>query len=443
MARILFVENSLRTDKLGILYLSAVLKERGHQTDLLQFSGEEDPFACIMSFKPDFIMYSLMTGEHAWFMQTNRLLKKCFNFVSVFGGPHPTFFPEFFEQDEDVDHVVLGPAESVIAGLVESRPVQKVVRGSLPELLDDLPFPDRTILYKYPEFGGSGIRRFIGSRDCRNACSYCFNHLFHRMYKDQKCLFFLKTSPARLVDEILDVRQKFGLEMTYMNDDNLAEDSDWLRDFCREYADRVFKPLGIPFCGSVRADSASTDLLETMASAGCSFLNIALESSVPETQRLLRRGRITNEDIRRACSDCKRFEIKVRLQNMIGLPVDDPLEDALLTFEFNKELGPYDSWASIFQPFPKTDLWRHCIESRMLDEGRECLNFYDDTILNIRDAEKINALHKWWHFAVRYQVPRGFLELMLEVPLTQEQKRLIQDIRWGRSAGELYVGGKK
>jgi radical SAM superfamily enzyme YgiQ (UPF0313 family) len=441
MARILFVENSLRVDKLGILYLSAILKTSGHETDLVQAS-KEDVFVVIEAWRPDFVLYSLMTGEHAWFVQMNRLLKKRITFVSVFGGPHPTFFPEALEQDKDVDYVVQGPAEAVVVDIVENRPAQKVIRGSLPTSLDALPFPDRTILYKYKEFGESGIRRFIGSRDCRNACSYCFNHLFHRMFKDQKCSFFFRTSPSRLVDEILEVHQHFGLGMTYMNDDNLAEDASWLEDFCREYAVRVWDTLKIPFCGSVRADSANTALLEAMAASGCSFLNIAVESSVPETQKLLRRGKITNDDIRRACSDCGRLGIKVRLQNMIGLPVDNPLQDALATFEFNREVGPYDSWAAIFQPFPKTDLWRYCVERGLLGENDECMNFYDDTILRIPDAEKINNLHKWWHFAARYCVPREFLELLLEIPLTADQKRRIQEIRWDRSTKELY-GDKK
>ena len=107
MAKILFVENDLRIDKLGILYLSAILKKCGHETRLVQ-AGREHLHAVMSLYKPDFVMYSLMTGEHQWFIETNRKLKTEFEFISVFGGPHPTFFPEQSESDKAVDHIVRG-----------------------------------------------------------------------------------------------------------------------------------------------------------------------------------------------------------------------------------------------------------------------------------------------------------------------------------------------
>jgi radical SAM superfamily enzyme YgiQ (UPF0313 family) len=436
MAKILFVERSLRVDKLGILFLSSALKTHGHQVDLVQENdGIEDR---IEEYCPDFVMYSIMTGEHVWFIEKNGDLKRKFEFTSVFGGPHPTFFPEQSESDPNVDYIVRGPAEQTIVELVEGKHNQKVITSCLPMSLDDIVSPDRSILYKYEEFKNSGIRRFIGSRDCKNACAYCFNHIFHRLFKDQKQAFFKRISPSKLVDEIIDVKNKYGLSMTYMNDDNLAEDHEWLNKFCNEYKERVYAPFKINFCGSVRADSSSRDILSEMSKAGCSFLNIALESVSKESQTLLRRGRITNEDVEKACNSCKEFGIKVRLQNMIGLPVNDPLGDALDTFEYNKKIDPEDSWASIFQPFPKTDLWKYCLKHDFITEKDECMNFYDDTILKIKDAEKINSLHKWWHFAVKCKIPTEFLELLLEIPLTDAQKVKIQNLRWKLAAKSLY-----
>ena len=34
--RILFIEHNLRNEKLGIMYLSAALKKKGHHADLIQ-----------------------------------------------------------------------------------------------------------------------------------------------------------------------------------------------------------------------------------------------------------------------------------------------------------------------------------------------------------------------------------------------------------------------
>ena len=68
------------------------------------------------------------------------------------------------------------------------------------------------------------------------------------------------------------------------------------------------------------------------------------------------------------------------------------LQDALETLEFNQKINPTDSWASIFQPFPKTDLWKHCVEKGLIDENVECMNFYEDTMLKIKDAEKEDGI---------------------------------------------------
>ena len=38
---ILFVERKLRTDKLGILYLSRILKDAGHNVDLVETESED------------------------------------------------------------------------------------------------------------------------------------------------------------------------------------------------------------------------------------------------------------------------------------------------------------------------------------------------------------------------------------------------------------------
>ena len=62
-----------------------------------------------------------------------------------------------------------------------------------------------------------------------------------------------------------------------------------------------------------------------MADSNCYFMNIALESANRDTQLMLRRGAITNEQVLTAVKLLEENNIKVRLQNMIGLPVKNPL----------------------------------------------------------------------------------------------------------------------
>jgi radical SAM superfamily enzyme YgiQ (UPF0313 family) len=433
MAKILFVEEKLRTDKLGILYLSKMLKDAGHEVDMIQ-DEIDSADTYLLQNDVDFVMYSVMTGSHRWFIDKNRDLKSKFDFKSVFGGPHFTFFPEEVIGDESIDHCVQGPAEEIIVDLVEGRIKDKIIKGHLPLDVDEIPAPDRSILYKYDEFGKSPMKRFMAGRDCPHSCKYCFNHLYHDLYSDEKKKFFQITSPDKMIDEILEVKEKYGLRLVYFNDDDFARNKKWLEEFCEKFKSRV----NLPFCGSIRADSVDDHYLELLADTGCTFMNIALESANPDTQKLLRRGNIKNEQIAYACVKAENLGIKIRLQNMIGLPVEDPLEDALETLSFNQSLNISDSWVAIFQPFPKTDLWKYCVEKDLIDKDTECNNFYEDTVLRIPDADKINRLHRWWYFAIKYKLPIDLIRILLKQPFTKEINEELQDFRWKVGAKNLY-----
>jgi anaerobic magnesium-protoporphyrin IX monomethyl ester cyclase len=430
--KITFVDNSgIRTDKLGIMSLSAILREQGHTTKLVIDSGTEIDKE-IEENRPDFLFYSVMTGDHRWAFARNQELKQKYPdaFKSVMGGPHLTFFPEQGFANIFVDTTVVGPAENMIERILSDR--SAYIHGTIPDI-QALPMPDREIQYVYPQFGKSPMKRFMACRDCPYACAYCFNHRYHRIMHSDKDKFYQARTPVQMIDEITDVKKNYGLTLAYFNDDDLARDTDWIYEF----SNRI-KPTGIKFCGSVRADSVlQGNTIQVMAKAGCTFLNIALESSVRSTQKMLRRSMLTNDMIIEACRKCEAEGIKIRLQNMIGLPVDDPLEDALATLEFNQSIGITDSWAAIFQPFPSTDMYKYCQEKGLLEN--ECGTFYETSPLCIPNKEEIARLHKWWHMAVKYKIPiPAIRDGLLKIPILPEQAKIMQDIRWQEGAKELY-----
>ena len=431
MSRILFLEKKLRKDKLGMLYLSSIMKSAGHDVDMIQ-DEVDNADEYLAKNDIDFVMYSVMTGEHQWYIQKNKELKEKYDFVSVVGGPHFTFFPEQGENDHNIDYVVRGPAEDVILDVIEGRVNSKVIMGHIPDI-NALPFPDRTILYKYDEFGKARIKRFISSRDCYHRCKFCYNHLFHKLFRDEKHLFHQRLAPDKMIEEIERVRKDYGLELVYFNDDDLAGSREWLIEFCEKFKSKV----GLSFCGSIRASSVDYDLLRVMADAGCTFLLIGLQSANERTQKLIGRT-VTSEQVRRACEWCDGLDIKVRVESMIGLPTEDPLGDALETLKFNMDLKPDDSWAAIFQPFPNTELWQYCVDQGLINRDADNVRFYDSTQLSIDNAEKINRLHKWWYFVVKHQMPMGLVNILLKIPLDEKQGSALWDLRWRTAAKELY-----
>ena len=100
--RILFVLNSHFWERIGILILSSILKKHQHTVSIYNINQRtvEQYIEEIKQLKPEVIAYSSMTTEIATFLQTNRELKSNlpFEWKSVFGGPHPTFFPEMIHE---------------------------------------------------------------------------------------------------------------------------------------------------------------------------------------------------------------------------------------------------------------------------------------------------------------------------------------------------------
>jgi radical SAM superfamily enzyme YgiQ (UPF0313 family) len=432
MGSILFLEKKLRADKLGMCYLSTIMKEAGHTVDMIQ-DDIDNAENYLNSHPIDYLMLSVTSGEQDWFISRNKELRKKFKFKTIVGGPHYTYFPEEGENDPDVDIVVRGPGDDVILGVLEGKYTEKIVRGSLPNLAL-IKEPDRSILYKYDEFGKAKMKRFMANRYCPYICSYCFNHHFREIYADQKP-FFKQTYPVdHVIEEVKRVRDIYGLELAYFNDDNLAFDHKWLAEFCKG-----MKSIDMKFCGSVRADSVDESILRMMAEHGCTFLNMALEAGSDSTRELLRRGKATYERVKESAYAAMKYGIKIRIQNMIGLPVENPLEDALLTLWCNQEINPNDSWVSLYQPYGGTDLWKYCLDKGYIKQGFVAHGQYDRTQFDFPEAEQLYNLSIWWFFLVKHQIPEDFVRVLINVPLTQEQSKYLYELRFDISKRLLYI----
>ena len=166
------------TDPLGIMSISAVLKRAGHTVDLLIPNLESNLFKKVRSFAPDIIGFSVTTGSEDYYLEMIRRLKEELSFTAVFGGPHPTFFPDVL-QCEGLDAICRGEADEAIVefadrmekglditgvmnfhvkvdGRIHQNPLRPLIRD-----LDTLPFVDRDILNKYAGYRHSRLRFFF------------------------------------------------------------------------------------------------------------------------------------------------------------------------------------------------------------------------------------------------------------------------------------------
>ena len=81
---------------LGIMTLAAMIRPK-HQIFVLE-PEKENVEKRMNEIKPDVIAYSLRTGYHKYYLELNQKLKKKYNFISIFGGPHVTFYPNVINE---------------------------------------------------------------------------------------------------------------------------------------------------------------------------------------------------------------------------------------------------------------------------------------------------------------------------------------------------------
>jgi anaerobic magnesium-protoporphyrin IX monomethyl ester cyclase len=393
---------------LGILYLSTALKEAGHEVFIADACRPQSAFDAVESLRPDAVMYSVRTGYHRYYARLNRELKRRHpGVLSVFGGPHATFYPEMIDGDPAVDAVCVGEGELAVrdfmdrlergadyentpnfwvrrAGIVRRNPVRPLIAD-----LDAIGAPDRDLLAGFPGVRSFPIRSFIASRGCPYDCSYCFNHAYFRIYEGGGARVRMPTASA-FVREIAAEKARAPFESVQFEDDIFGLSPRWMGEFSERFPSEV----GLPFSCNVRAELVTERLADQLAQAGCASAWMGLESG-DEKVRVELLDRCNTDAVTAAAIDRLQSRgIHVCTENIIGLPTTT-LEQDFETLRLNLRLKPAYLNCSIFQPYPKTDLGRVASDAGLFSgDFDELGDFYEETSLKIPHKAELSNLQE-------------------------------------------------
>jgi radical SAM superfamily enzyme YgiQ (UPF0313 family) len=355
-------------ESFGPMSIAAVLRREGHQVDALVEGGERDLIRAATDYGPDIAGFYCTTGLHHWAVETARRLKELLpGVLTVFGGPHPTFFPDLVAKD-GVDVVCVGEGERAMGELCRrldrgesftdipnlqvkwSGSIHRNPVGHLVEDLETLPPVHREMYYKYPYLGRNSTKRILCGRGCPNRCTFCYNRRSLELYRG-KGRFLRLRDPASVIREIREVVATWGARNIRFEDDDLTFDRAWATDLLERYA----REVGLPFNCHIRADLEDDGICRLLKKAGCVYVCFGLESGNERIrQEVLRKG-ISDRQIRETARLLHRSGLRFATTNMVGLP-GETLDDALSTVRLNQEIGTDEPWFSIFQPYPGTDL---------------------------------------------------------------------------------------
>ncbi len=416
---------------LGILYLSAALKRDGHEVGIADACRPSEVRRAVRELRPHVLLYSVRTGYHRFYARLNRELKREFpDVLSIFGGPHATFYPEMIEQDDAVDAVCIGEGELALCDFFarlqagsdwdaapnfwtrrDGRLRRNAVRPLAPDI-DSLPEPDRELLAPFPVLRRFPIRSFIASRGCPYDCTYCFNHAYARIYEGKGARVRLP-SPRRFVDEIAREARRAPFSAAQFEDDIFGMSPRWLEEFAALYPSAV----GLPFSCNVRAELVTDRVADLLAKAGCAGVWLGLESGDEQVRSELLDRQNSDEVTRSGVARLKARGLAVSTENIVGIP-KTTLEHDFKTLALNCELRPNYAQCSIFQPYPRTDLGRVAAEAGLFSGNFDELgDFYEGTSLRVPHRRELENLQELFAVIVRFPRLLPLAPRLVRLPL--------------------------
>ncbi|MHB0877024.1 MAG: B12-binding domain-containing radical SAM protein [Anaerolineae bacterium] len=418
--RVLFVLDQLDYEPQGIMQLSAVLKAAGHDVKLA-IAASEDPVQVARDYRPGLIGYSVITGSQRYYLALNRRLREFVPAFSMFGGPHPTFFPEMVEH-EGVDGICVGEGDGAIVDLaneldthgrvenaqilnwhfhLDGQVIRNPVRPYVADL-DALPSPDYDLVYEADRVTRrSKIKHFLAGRGCPYGCTYCFNHALVETYRG-KGKHVRHRDPARVVEDLLQVRSRYPLEFAVFVDDTFILSQEWLERFAREY-----RRVGLPFFCNVRANLVTADIVRLLKSAGCHSVSMGIEAGNDAIRDDLLHRNLSREQILGAAALLRSGGLRFTTTSMIGLP-DTTLDNDLETLDLNIACRPDYAHVFLFQPYPRTVLGQYAADKGLLEGTFDDISAtaWDSSILKFSPAHKRALTNLQRLFAIVVEQPR-------------------------------------
>lgn len=429
--KILLVIHDLITIPLGVSYVSAVARREGHEIEAASLSEGDLPRA-VERFDPDVVAFGATSGFHKAYLEALSEVRESTDAVTVMGGAHATFFPEVILQSERLDFCLRGESEEAFLQLLEHidgrRPVERVgnlvwrrdgemVENPLLPLeqdLDSIPFPDRSFYSRYSMANRRAVFVITG-RGCPYGCTYCFNHAFKKLYSGLggTCR---KRSVGNVLEEIVRLQAMMpALEMIVFQDDIFILDREWTMEFCRRYP----REVGLPFHCHLRANLVDREVAAALRRAGCHSVKMAIESASPKLRNRILGRNMSDATIERAFTAVREAGIVVVSQNILGIPTGD-FEDDLQTLRLNCRLSPDFAFATLLQPYPRTEIGRFCRKRGLLREGAGGAipdSFFDGSALQIPDRKRRERLRKLFALCIEFPFLRGRLKWLVGLPL--------------------------
>jgi radical SAM superfamily enzyme YgiQ (UPF0313 family) len=358
---------------LGLLYLASIIKKFTNfelevfdaQPLKLTYLQLENQFR---GKSLDAVGISTMTFTLIDAYKTAKLIKRIMpNTKIILGGTHIHLFPQETISLDGVDLAFMGEAEfsfleflknfdnsshfPKIPGLVYKNTSGEIKKNDFVPLdnLDDLPFPDRSLLdiKHYNSLLSKGFlsTTIISSRGCPFKCAFCDRAI------SPITSHFRWRSARNVIEEICECVE-LGIKDFLFYDDTFTVRRERVLEICEEI---IRNKLDIRWNIRTRVDLVDEEMLKMLKKAGCVAIHYGVEAGNDKILKVIKKG-FTVKKVKEVFKLTKKCGIENLAYFMIGLPSEN-LKNIQDTFDLAKELKPDYVHTTIFSPYPGTELY--------------------------------------------------------------------------------------
>jgi len=376
------------TFSVGLGILAALAEQRGDTVTVVEMPYQTDAQTVeqIVAAKPDVVAFSCWTGNQRLLAKICRSLRgRLPRARIIWGGHHPTLFPEQVLTHCEVDFVIAGEGELPFVELLDeldggptaSAPgiLRKDADGASvstgPRLrlgqLDHLPFAayhhfilarnsGGEVKYGAKEFPGLSRRiTVLAARGCPYKCTFCVDG---KMFSKT-----VSRDVMRVVDEIEFLVEEYNARLFEFNDMTFTLSQKRTAAMCQEI---IRRGLDISWQAMSRVNVVSPELLEIMRRSGCYSVSYGVETGSPTLLKRIKK-QIQPAEIIRAFRQTREAGLSTMMLLMVGNPgeTDGTIRE---TIDLLYEARPDQIDPSIYQVYPGSATYRELKEVGYIDD---------------------------------------------------------------------------
>lgn len=411
-----FIKYYNRYFPLGLAYLAAVLRDKGHQVLIydadanvdkasqMDYSDLESKYPeyikCINNLshpiwnelrdtlnevKPDLVGINVFTTKTAAAFRVAEIVKTLFNNVPVVvGGPHPSVkADESLRISPFVDYAVRGEGEACFSQLIDAVENKKTynnisglsfkINGQIyhnPDAefiqdLDQIPYPAKDLLINRNTYTSEDMGLIMTGRGCPFACTFCSSAGVWRRVTRFRSL-------ENVIGEIQQIQAEYGTVQFSFKDDTFTVNRKRVLEFCRSIRN---KKLKMNWECNARVNLIDESLLKEMKSAGCNSIKIGIESGSDRVLETIMKKRITTTQIKHTAELIHKASIHWTGYFLMGIPTET-MHEMLQTLNLMRHIKPDFASLSVFVPYPGTELYDRGIAAGYMIDARTLDDYY-------------------------------------------------------------------